>query len=72
MNTPDPAQHATVIEMSQAEWDAAVQDSFDRLHLTYEELSDMARRRDFTSWEARKLWVVVGDQEQEGWSGPAD
>jgi hypothetical protein len=61
----------TIIEMSQAEWDAAVQQSLDRLHLTYEELREMARRRDFTSWDARKLWLVTGEQD-EGWAGPAD
>lgn len=49
----------TVTEMSQAEWDAAVQRELDRQGLTYEQLREMARRGDFASLAARKLWLAI-------------
>jgi hypothetical protein len=56
--------HPTVAEMSQAEWNAAVQRALERLHLTYDQLREMALRRDFTSLDAKKLWLAIGDQDQ--------
>src|SRR5262245_27812525 len=62
MTTTD-FQRPIIVEMSQAEWTAAVQRALERLHLTYEQLEDMARRRDFTSLDARKLWLAIGEQD---------
>ncbi|GAA4999618.1 hypothetical protein [Streptomyces siamensis] len=49
-----------VIEVTEAEFHAAVRTSLARLGLTYAELEDQARRRDFTSAQAQVLWVTVG------------
>jgi hypothetical protein len=62
MTTFTHFQRPTVAEMSQAEWTAAVRRALERLHITYEQLEEMARRRDFTSLDAKKLWLVVGEQ----------
>ncbi|NJC73035.1 hypothetical protein HC031_25445 [Planosporangium thailandense] len=51
----------TVTEMSPAEWKEAVQHELSKLQLTYEQLADMAQRRQFSSMEAQKLWVSIGD-----------
>lgn len=53
----------TVTEMSQTEWNAAVERALDRLHLTYDQLHDEARRRRFSSLAAKKLWLAIGEQE---------
>jgi hypothetical protein len=49
-----------VIEVTAAEFHAAVRTSLARLGLTYAELEDQARRRDFTSAQAHSLWVSIG------------
>lgn len=49
-----------VIEVTTEEFHAAVRTSLARLGLTYAELEDQARRRDFTSAQARSLWVSIG------------
>ena len=51
---------ADIYEYSQQEWDAAVQCELEKLDLTYEQLADMAQRRDFNSYSARKLWLSIG------------
>jgi hypothetical protein len=53
-----------VTEMSQGEWKIAVDEALARLQLTYQQLADMARRREFSSVEAHKLWVSIGDSER--------
>lgn len=53
----------TVTEMSPAEWKEAVQRALNDLRLTYQQLADMAQRREFSSVEAHKLWVSIGDLE---------
>lgn len=58
-----PHHTAPVVEvgvMNAAEWKAAVQRALADLKLTYDELADMAKRRDFISTEAQKLWVAIG------------
>jgi hypothetical protein len=55
---PDPDD--VVIEVTEAEFHAAVRTSLARLGLTYAELEDQARRRDFTSAQAHSLWVSIG------------
>lgn len=49
-----------VIEVTEAEFHAAVRTALARLGLTYAELEDQARRRDFTSAQAHSLWVSIG------------
>lgn len=71
MTTSTPVERPTVTEMSQAEWNAAVQRALERLHITYEQLEDMAHRRDFSSLDAKKLWLAVGEQ-GEGRSSASD
>jgi hypothetical protein len=49
-----------VIVLTEEQWDALVQRRLARLGLTYEELADMARRRDFSSIDALKAWYTIG------------
>ncbi|HZN71523.1 MAG TPA: hypothetical protein VFC00_07555 [Micromonosporaceae bacterium] len=62
--TAAPARESTssveLTEMSAAEWKAAVKRGLDRIGLTYDELADQAKTRDFSSVEALKLWVAIG------------
>jgi hypothetical protein len=64
MTTSAHVYRPTVVEMSEAEWNAAVQRALERLDTTYEQLREMALRRDFTSLEAKKLWLAIGEQDQ--------
>lgn len=50
----------TVIEATEAEWHVGVRTALARLGLTYAELEDQARRRDFTSAQAHSLWTSIG------------
>lgn len=58
-----PTPDVEVTTLTADEWDASVQRALERLNLTYAELAEQARRRDFTSIEARRLWLAIGDQE---------
>lgn len=49
-----------VTEVTEAEWHASVRTALARLGLTYAQLEDQARRRDFTSAQANSLWVSIG------------
>jgi hypothetical protein len=60
MPSPDPLAGPVVFQMSQAEWDQAVEEALDRAGLTWEQLADMARAGHFTSLQARKLWLAIG------------
>lgn len=51
---------ADVHVLTPNEWRAAVQRELDSLGLTFDDLADMSRRRDFTTLEARKLWLAIG------------
>ena len=59
------AAHATetdaILRPSQEEWDAAVNRELAALGLTYAELADQARRKDFQSDAAMNLWVIIGE-----------
>ncbi len=59
--TPRQMPASLVVEMSEEEWSSAVEQGLARLHLTYRQLADMARRRDFCSIEAQKLWMSIGE-----------
>lgn len=49
-----------VTELSEEEFREAAYAALDRLGLTYAQLRDMARRRDFSSAQAQSLWVTIG------------
>ncbi|MFC7278181.1 hypothetical protein ACFQS1_29700 [Paractinoplanes rhizophilus] len=51
-----------VIEMSAAEWQEAVTEGLKRVGLSRSELREQAQEKNFTSTEARKLWMMIGDQ----------
>lgn len=58
-NCPPPDDDV-VVEVTEAEFHAAAAAALARLGLTYAELEDQARRRDFTSAQAHSLWVSIG------------
>lgn len=49
-----------VYDLDAAEWDDAVTHGLQRLGLTYDQLADQAQRGEFSSVEARKLWIAIG------------
>lgn len=49
-----------VTELTEEEFREAAYAALDRLGLTYAQLRDMARRRDFNSAQAQSLWVSIG------------
>lgn len=61
--TTTPHRVAPPVEvgvMNAAEWKAAVARALADLKLTYDELAEQARKRDFSSTNALKLWVAIG------------
>lgn len=49
-----------VTEVTEAEFHVAAGAALARLGLSYAQLEDQARRRDFTSAQAHSLWVSIG------------
>lgn len=49
-----------ITEVTEAEFREAAYARLDELGITYAQLRDMARRRDFTSAQAQSLWVSIG------------
>jgi hypothetical protein len=49
-----------ITELNEEEFREAAYAALDRLGLTYAQLRDMARRRDFSSAQAQSLWVSIG------------
>ncbi|MGW1530396.1 hypothetical protein [Streptomyces sp. NPDC002159] len=49
-----------ITELSEDEFRAAAYAALDRLGLTYAQLREMARRREFSSAQAQSLWVSIG------------
>jgi hypothetical protein len=47
--------------MTPAEWEHARSRALAELGMSYEELADEARQRDFRSRRARTLWVIIGE-----------
>lgn len=47
-------------DVTEAEWHDGVRTALTRLGLTYAQLEDQARRRDFTSAQAHSLWTSIG------------
>lgn len=50
----------TVIVVSAEEFRTAARQALEELGLTYAELEEQARERDFTSAAAHALWVSIG------------
>lgn len=57
----DSMDDDVIIEVTREEWLKAARGALARLGLTYRELEDQARQRDFTSAQANSLWVSIGD-----------
>jgi hypothetical protein len=55
------ADDDVIIELSAEEFRTAAQRALAELGLTYAELREQARRRDFSSAQAHVLWVSIGD-----------
>ncbi len=49
-----------VIELSRAEYDRTVTAELRRLGLTYDQLAEQGRTRQFTSEDGRRLWLAIG------------
>ena len=49
-----------ITEVSEEEFREAAYAALDRLGLSYAQLRDMARRRDFNTAQAQSLWVSIG------------
>ena len=56
-------QDAEVTELSSDEWKAAVVKGLQRVGLTRAELQQQAQEKNFSSTEARKLWMIIGDED---------
>lgn len=54
------ADDDVVVEVTEAEFHASARTALARLGLTYAQLEDQARRRNFTSAQAQSLWVSIG------------
>ncbi len=65
--TLDEEKPVEVAVMDRHEWRAACRQALDDSGFTYEQLAEMARRNDFESVDARKVWLIVRgtfDEEQ--------
>lgn len=49
-----------ITELSEEEFREAAYAALDRLGITYAQLRDMARQRNFSSAQAQSLWVSIG------------
>jgi hypothetical protein len=49
-----------VIELSRDEYEKTARAELQRLGLTYEQLAQQARTRQFTSQDARRVWLAIG------------
>lgn len=49
-----------VVPLTNSEWREATERGLRRLGLTYDQLAAEAESRDFSSNEARKLWMAIG------------
>jgi hypothetical protein len=58
--THEQGQDVEVVTMTKGEWHDAAQRALAKLGLTYEQLAEQAKARNFSSLEARKLWVSIG------------
>jgi ribosome-binding protein aMBF1 (putative translation factor) len=56
----DRRSDVEVIEITDQEYDQAVRSALRELGLTYAQLREQARRGDFKSGRARRLWLTIG------------
>jgi hypothetical protein len=49
-----------VVKLSRAEYNRTVKAELRRLGLTYGQLAEQARTRQFTSEDARRVWLAIG------------
>jgi hypothetical protein len=49
-----------VIRLSRAEYKRTVKAELSRLGITYDQLAEQARTRQFASEDARRLWLAIG------------
>lgn len=59
----DHSSDVEVLEITDQEYDQAVRDALRELGLTYAQLRRQARRGDFQSARARRLWLTIGSPE---------
>lgn len=52
--------------MNAEEWKAACKQALDDIGFTFDELAEMAARRDFPTSEARKVWLAIGGRSPDG------
>lgn len=57
---PNPGVEVT--RATPEEWRASIKRALERLNLSRQQLEDQARQQDFSSTEARKLWLAIVDQ----------
>ena len=51
-----------ITQMTRHEWVETVNKSLDELGLSFDQLAEEARTRDFSSDDAHKVWVMTGGQ----------
>lgn len=49
-----------VIKLSRAEYDRTAKAALRRLGLTYKQLAEQAKKRQFVSDDARRAWLAIG------------
>lgn len=54
-----PGGDAEVVKLTRAQHNAAVRKALKSLGLTYDQLADQARKREFSSPRAQMLWVAI-------------
>jgi phosphoribosylanthranilate isomerase len=57
----DRPEDIEVVELDRGEYDEAVRAALAELGLTYTQLERQARRGNFSSLRARKLWLAIGE-----------
>jgi hypothetical protein len=62
VQTHDDLPRVRVTHVSKEEWRKTIDAALAKLGLTFEDLSEQARRREFTSDEAQRIWVMTGGE----------
>lgn len=53
-----------ITELTAAQYRTAKKKALESVGLTYEELAEQARRREFSSPRAHKLWIAIGGEDR--------
>ncbi|GGL32952.1 hypothetical protein GCM10014719_37740 [Planomonospora parontospora subsp. antibiotica] len=59
LHTEDREDDFVIIDLTHEEYVRARRQALDELGLSYEQLAEQARRRDFSSPDARSLWLRI-------------